>query len=99
MPATVTGAMHPASTRVSAAGELPVPVGYAAAAVTGGVGYLVGGQASSAPWLMAAAGPGRLAPGSDPSVLPADVLIADHHNNRLLIVDRYGRIRWEFPRP
>ena len=58
-----------------------------------------GGQASSAPWLMAAAGPGRLAPGSDPSVLPADVLIADHHNNRLLIVDRYGRIRWEFPRP
>lgn len=58
-----------------------------------------GGQASSAPWLTAAAGPGRLAPGSDPSVLPADVLIADHHNNRLLIVDRYGRIRWEFPRP
>ena len=30
---------------------------------------------------------------------PADVLIADHHNNRLLIVDQYGRIRWEFPRP
>jgi DNA-binding beta-propeller fold protein YncE len=58
-----------------------------------------GGQASSAPWLAAPAGPGRLAPGSDPSVLPADVLIADHHNNRLLIVDRYGRVRWEFPRP
>jgi DNA-binding beta-propeller fold protein YncE len=61
-----------------------------------------GGQASGtvpAPWLAAAAGPGRLAPGSDPSVLPADVLIADHHNNRLLIVDPQGRIRWEFPRP
>ncbi len=61
-----------------------------------------GGQASRtvpAPWLAAAAGPGRLAPGSDPSVLPADVLIADHHNNRLLIVDPQGRIRWEFPRP
>jgi hypothetical protein len=61
-----------------------------------------GGQASPAapaPWLAAAAGPGRLAPGSDPSVLPADVLIADHHNNRLLIVDGYGRIRWDFPRP
>ncbi len=57
------------------------------------------GRAAPAPWLAAAAGPGRLAPGSDPSVLPADVLIADHHNNRLLIVDRYGRIRWEFPRP
>jgi len=57
------------------------------------------GRAAPAPWLAAAAGSGRLAPGSDPSVLPADVLIADHHNNRLLIVDRYGRIRWEFPRP
>ena len=117
----------PATSRVSAAGELPVPVGYAAAAVTGGIGYLVGGEdngrpvpavtvfrlvtrrtrgarrrrrpGSSAPWLAAAAGPGRLAPGSDPAVLPADVLIADHHNNRLLIVDPQGRIRWEFPRP
>jgi DNA-binding beta-propeller fold protein YncE len=58
-----------------------------------------GGQASSPPWLTAAAGPGRLAPGSDPSALPTDVLIADHHNNRLLIVDPQGRIRWEFPRP
>ena len=55
--------------------------------------------AAPAPWLAAAAGPGRLAAGSDPSVLPADVLIADHHNNRLLIVDPQGRIRWEFPRP
>jgi N-acetylneuraminic acid mutarotase len=56
-------------------------------------------QASQAPWLAPAAGPGLLAPGSDPSALPADVLIADHHNNRLLIVDPQGRIRWEFPRP
>ena len=32
-------------------------------------------------------------------MLPADVLIADHKNNRLLIVDPQGRIRWEFPRP
>jgi DNA-binding beta-propeller fold protein YncE len=57
------------------------------------------GQAEPAPWLAPATGPGLLAPGSDPSVLPADVLIADHHNNRLLIVDPHGRIRWEFPRP
>jgi DNA-binding beta-propeller fold protein YncE len=55
--------------------------------------------ASAAPWLAPVSGPGRLAPGSDPSVLPADVLIADHRNNRLLIVDPQGRIRWEFPRP
>jgi DNA-binding beta-propeller fold protein YncE len=52
-----------------------------------------------APWLQPAAGPARLAPGSDPSALPADVLIADHRNNRLLIVDPQGRVRWEFPRP
>jgi N-acetylneuraminic acid mutarotase len=56
-------------------------------------------QASQAPWLAPAAGPGLLTPGSDPSVLPADVLIADHKNNRLLIVDPQGHIRWEFPRP
>jgi hypothetical protein len=56
-------------------------------------------QAEQAPWLAPATGLGLLAPGSDPSVLPADVLIADHHNNRLLIVDPQGRIRWEFPRP
>jgi len=55
--------------------------------------------AAAAPWLAPAAGPGRLAPGSDPSALPAGVLIADHHNNRLLIIDPQGRIRWEFPRP
>jgi N-acetylneuraminic acid mutarotase len=56
-------------------------------------------RASQAPWLAPAAGPGLLTPGSDPSVLPADVLIADHRNNRLLIVDPLGHIRWEFPRP
>ena len=55
--------------------------------------------AAAEPWLAPAAGPGRLAPGSDPSVLPADVLIADHHNNRLVIIDPQGRIRWQFPRP
>jgi N-acetylneuraminic acid mutarotase len=56
-------------------------------------------QAAQAPWLAPASGPGLLTPGSDPSVLPADVLIADHKNNRLLIIDPQGRIRWEFPRP
>jgi DNA-binding beta-propeller fold protein YncE/N-acetylneuraminic acid mutarotase len=56
-------------------------------------------QAGEAPWLAPASGPGLLTPGSDPSVLPADVLIADHKNNRLLIIDPQGHIRWEFPRP
>jgi outer membrane protein assembly factor BamB len=41
----------------------------------------------------------HLAPGSDPSVLPGDVLIADRSNDRLLVVDPHGRIVWRFPRP
>ncbi len=41
----------------------------------------------------------NLAPGSNPAVLPASVLIADHLNNRLLIVDPQGNITWQFPRP
>jgi outer membrane protein assembly factor BamB len=43
-------------------------------------------------------GRGHLAPGSRPSALPADVLIADRSNNRLLVVDPHGRIVWRFPR-
>jgi hypothetical protein len=54
---------------------------------------------SGAPWLRPAQGQGHLRPHSDPSVLPGDVLIADDWNNRLLIVDPQGRVRWQFPRP
>jgi hypothetical protein len=50
-------------------------------------------------FLSRANGPGFLAQGSDPSVLPGPILIADEGNNRLLIVDPQGRVRWEFPRP
>jgi hypothetical protein len=39
-----------------------------------------------------------LRPGSDPSVLPGDVLIADKANDRLLEVSPTGRIAWSFPR-
>jgi hypothetical protein len=53
---------------------------------------------TGAPWLGRPLSTGRLAPGSDPSVLPSDVLIADDWNDRLLIVDPRGRVRWEFPR-
>jgi hypothetical protein len=49
--------------------------------------------------LTPARGPGHLAAGSDPRALPADVLIADEDNRRLLLVDPYGRIRWLFPGP
>jgi PQQ-like domain len=46
-----------------------------------------------------ARGHGHLAPGSDPHVLPADVLIADEDNRRMLLVDPQGRLRWRFPVP
>ena len=51
------------------------------------------------PLTITASGPGHLAPGSDPSVLPGPILIADEKNNRLLIVDPHGRFLWQFPRP
>jgi hypothetical protein len=57
------------------------------------------GSLNSTPWLGPAHGKGHLAPHSDPSVLPGDILIADDWNNRLLIVDPQGRVRWRFPRP
>jgi outer membrane protein assembly factor BamB len=41
----------------------------------------------------------NLAPGSDPSVLPGPVLIADRDNNRLIEVSPTGRLLWQFPRP
>ena len=40
---------------------------------------------------------GNLQPGSDPSVLPGPVLIADRDNNRLLEVSPQGRVLWRFP--
>lgn len=38
-----------------------------------------------------------LAPGSDPSVLPGAIAIADEGNNRIVIVDPQGRVRWQYP--
>jgi hypothetical protein len=55
---------------------------------------------SSAPPTTAADLPGpNLAPGSNPAVLPGPILIADHLNDRLLIVGPRGTIRWQFPEP
>ncbi|HEY5261201.1 MAG TPA: hypothetical protein VIJ33_03750 [Solirubrobacteraceae bacterium] len=42
---------------------------------------------------------GHLLAGSDPSVLPGPVLIADRDNNRLLEVSPTGRVLWRFPEP
>jgi DNA-binding beta-propeller fold protein YncE len=57
------------------------------------------GQTASTPWLGRPLSGSHLLPGSNPAALPGDVLIADHKNNRLLIVDPQGRIRWQFPPP
>jgi hypothetical protein len=43
--------------------------------------------------------PGGLRPGSDPSVLPGPVLIADRNNNRLVEISPQGRLLWRFPSP
>ncbi len=43
--------------------------------------------------------PSYLAPGSNPAVLPGPILIADKLNNRLIVVDPQGRIRWAWPQP
>ena len=54
---------------------------------------------SGAVVLPAVSGPSWLAAGSDPSVLPGPVLIADGGGNRVLIIDSSGRNMWQFPRP
>jgi DNA-binding beta-propeller fold protein YncE len=57
------------------------------------------GGAGRAPALPASGGGStvNLRPGSDPSVLPGPVLIADRDNNRLLEVSPQGRVMWRFP--
>ena len=44
-------------------------------------------------------GPGYLVPGSDPSVLPGPILIADEGNNRAVVIDPAGHVIWQFPQP
>ncbi|MHB2021816.1 MAG: NHL repeat-containing protein [Mycobacteriales bacterium] len=56
---------------------------------------------SALSWLppVAPGAPTYLAPGSNPSALPGPILIADRKNNRLIIVDPQGHIRWVWPQP
>jgi len=72
----------PVATTTTPAKAAPAPV---APTTTGGIA------------LTAATGPGWLAPGSDPSVLPGPILIADGDGNRVLIIDSNGRTLWAFP--
>ncbi len=41
----------------------------------------------------------HVAAGSDPSVLPSPVLVADEDNNRLVEISPAGQVLWLFPRP
>lgn len=95
-PAVTTFRLVPAASAIP-----PVAAGVSTTAIPSGPGGTVAAQPllASAPWLAPAHGRGHLAPGSDPSALPGDILIADHLNNRLLIVDPQGQVRWQFPRP
>jgi DNA-binding beta-propeller fold protein YncE len=95
-PAVTTFRLVPAASAIPA-----VAAGVSTAPAPPGPGGIVAAQPllADAPWLAPAHGRGHLIRGSDPSVLPGDILIADHLNNRLLIVDPQGRVRWQFPRP
>ncbi len=88
-PAAGTSAGPATSSGAAAPGSSGAPGGSA--------GPLAG--AAPAPWTDPVTGPGYLAAGSDPAALPADLMIADKKNNRLVIVDPRGRVRWQFPRP
>jgi hypothetical protein len=92
--ASGTTALADAYLRQPAGRRAAGPAGRTAAQAAGTSGRFL----TDAPWLGPPHGKGHLAPHSDPSVLPGDLLIADNWNNRLLIVDPQGRVRWRFPR-
>jgi outer membrane protein assembly factor BamB len=103
-------AINSKSGHVSLAAHLPKPLSDAAAVpFAGGIltagGHSTGGtvrdvfQLSPAPRPENMATTSYLRPGSDPSVLPGNLLIADHENNRLVVVSPQGKIVWSFPRP
>ena len=54
---------------------------------------------AAAPWLAPPATRSATCRGQRPVVLPGLLLIVDKFNNRLIIVDPQGRVRWVFPRP
>jgi outer membrane protein assembly factor BamB len=94
-----TGATTPA-------GALPAPLSDAAAVALSGRILLAGGRTSDGPVAgvleLVARRPSPtplLRAGSDPRVLPGNVLIADKANNRLVEVTPEGKIVWVFPRP
>jgi hypothetical protein len=101
-------AIDPVTGATSPAGLLPHPLSDAAAIATRGGILLAGGRSPAGavdnllrlvPSALAAhtAASGLLRPGSDPGVLPGNVLIADKANDRLIEVSPEGQIVWSFP--
>jgi DNA-binding beta-propeller fold protein YncE len=52
---------------------------------------------SSSPVAAAGKGPGYLLKGSQTSVLPGNLLIADRGNDRLVVISPQGQIVWQYP--
>ena len=103
-------AIDPQTGTIWLAGHLPGPVSDAAAATFEGGILLVGGHSASGTvadisYLKPSPRPksmettSLLRTGSDPSVLPGNVLVADKHNNRLVQISPQGQVVWSFPLP
>lgn len=90
-----------ASSASTGASNSPKPTESTSQALTSPTATSPSPSSTTAPWDQPppVTTAGHLQPGSDPSVLPGDLLIADKFNNRLIIVDPQGRVRWQFPRP
>lgn len=102
-------AIDPASGAAHNAGSLPHPLSDAAAigfpdrvliaggrSDAGAVDDLLG-LAPASPTATPVGRSGLLRPGSEPGVLPGNVLIADRGNDRLIEVSPEGQIVWSFP--
>ncbi len=109
-PTTEVFAIDSRTGGVSLAGHLPEPLSDSAAVPYAGGILTAGGRTSSgtvrdvlelrpAPRPQEMATSPYLRPGSDPSVLPSNVLVADHMNNRLVEISPQGKIVWSFPKP
>ncbi len=98
-------AFNPATRQLLPAGQLQVPVSHAAATVTGGTGWIVGGESGGS--LVSAVQmlrPDRAfgtagAPGAGSPYFGARLLIADRGNNRILFFDDRMNLVWKYPSP
>jgi outer membrane protein assembly factor BamB len=64
---------------------------------SGGSGKPPATTSSTNPLAAVGAGAGHLSAGSSSSVLPANILIADRNNNRLVVISPLGQVVWTQP--